>query len=135
MRFKAYKQALIDNNIAYDERYVYDGSFLREDGVSAVKAFLDERKIVIDGLVGANDHMALYAMKELQNRGISVPEQVSIVGFDDLSSARSCTPALTTVHQSAFELASFALRRLAEGIRDDKIEMRHEQLPARLTVR
>ena len=135
VRFKAYKQALIDNNIAYDERYVYDGSFLREDGVSAVKAFLDERKIVIDGLVGANDHMALYAMKELQNRGISVPEQVSIVGFDDLSSARSCTPALTTVHQSAFELASFAMRRLAEGIRDDKIEMRHEQLPARLTVR
>ena len=135
VRFKAYKQALIDNNIAYDERYVYDGSFLREDGVSAVKAFLDERKIVIDGLVGVNDHMALYAMKELQNRGISVPEQVSIVGFDDLSSARSCTPALTTVHQSAFELASFAMRRLAEGIRDDKIEMRHEQLPARLTVR
>jgi diguanylate cyclase (GGDEF)-like protein len=135
VRFKAYKQALIDNNIAYDERYVYDGSFLREDGVSAVKAFLDERKIAIDGLVGANDHMALYAMKELQNRGISVPEQVSIVGFDDLSSARSCTPALTTVHQSAFELGSFAMSRLAEGIRDGKIEMRHEQLPARLTVR
>jgi diguanylate cyclase (GGDEF)-like protein len=135
VRFKAYRQALIDNNIAYDERYVYDGSFLREDGVSAVKAFLDERKIAIDGLVGANDHMALYAMKELQNRGISVPEQVSIVGFDDLSSARSCTPALTTVHQSAFELGAFAMHRLAEGIRDGKTEIRHEQLPVRLTVR
>ena len=135
VRFRAYKQALTDNNIVYDERYVYDGSFLREDGVSAVKAFLDERKIPIDGLVGANDHMALYAMKELQNRGISVPEQISIAGFDDLSSARSCTPALTTVHQSAFELGSFAMRRLAEGIHDGKIETRHEQLPARLTVR
>lgn len=134
-RLKAYKQALIDNNIAYDERYVYDGSFLREDGVSAVKAFLDERKIDIDGLVGANDHMALYAMKALQKRGISVPEQVSVVGFDDLASARSCTPAMTTVHQSAFGLGSFAMRRLAEGIRDDKIEIRHEQLPAPLAVR
>lgn len=134
-RLKAYKQALIDNNIAYDERYVYDGSFLREDGVSAVKAFLDERKIDIDGLVGANDHMALYAMKALQSRGISVPEQVSIAGFDDLQSARSCTPAMTTVHQSAFGLGSFAMRRLAEGIRDDKIEIRHEQLPAPLAVR
>lgn len=134
-RLKAYKQALIDNNIAYDERYVYDGSFLREDGVSAVKAFLDERKIDIDGLVGANDHMALYAMKALQSRGISVPEQVSIAGFDDLQSARSCTPAMTTVHQSAFGLGSFAMRRLAEGIRDDKIEIRHEQLPTPLAVR
>ncbi|NLO61913.1 MAG: GGDEF domain-containing protein [Clostridiaceae bacterium] len=134
-RHKAYKQALIDNNITYDERYVYHGSFLREDGVSAVNAFLDERKIDIDGLVGANDHMALYAMKALQRRGISVPKQVSVAGFDDLSSARSCTPAMTTVHQSAFGLGSFAMRRLAEGIRDDKIEMRHEQLPAPLAVR
>lgn len=134
-RLKAYKQALIDNNIAYDERYVYDGSFLREDGVSAVKAFLDERKIDIDGLVGANDHMALYAMKALQSRGISVPEQVSIAGFDDLQSARSCTPAMTTVHQSAFGLGALAMRRLAEGICEDKIETRNEQLPTTLSVR
>lgn len=134
-RFKAYQQALSDNNIEYDERYVYQGSFLRDDGFAAVKAFLDERKLEIDGLVGANDHMALYAMKALQKRGISVPDQVSVVGFDDLASAKSCTPALTTVHQSAFDLGAFAMRRLAEGIRDDNIETRHEQLPAPLTVR
>jgi len=134
-RFRAYKQALLDNNIEYDERYVYDGSFIRDDGFSAVKAFLDERKLEIDGLVGANDHMALYAMKALQKRGISVPEQVSVVGFDDLTSARSCTPALTTVHQSAFDLGAFAMRRLTEGIRDGNLEIRHEQLPAPLTVR
>lgn len=134
-RFKAYRQALLDNNIEYDERYVYQGSFLRDDGFAAVKAFLDERKLEIDGLVGANDHMALYAMKALQKRGIFVPEQVSVVGFDDLVSARSCTPALTTVHQSAFDLGSFAMRRLAEGIRDSNITARHEQLPAPLTVR
>ena len=134
-RFKAYKQALLDNSIEYDERYVYHGSFIREDGFSAVNAFIDERKLEIDGLVGANDHMTLYAMKALQKRGISVPEQVSVVGFDDLASARSCTPALTTVHQSAFDLGAFAMRRLAEGIRDDNLEIRHEQLPAPLTVR
>ncbi len=134
-RFKAYKRALLDNSIEYDERYVYQGSFIREDGFFAVNAFLDERKIDIDGLVGANDHMTLYAMKALQKRGISVPEQVSVVGFDDLASARSCTPALTTVHQSAFDLGAYAMRRLTEGIRDDKIEIRHEQLPAPLVVR
>ncbi len=134
-RFRAYKQALLDNNIGYDERYVYYGSFLREDGIAAVKTFLDERKLEIDGLVGANDHMTLYAMKALQKRGISVPEQVSVVGFDDLASAGSSTPALTTVHQSAFDLGAFAMRRLAEGICEDKIEIRHEQLPAPLAVR
>lgn len=134
-RLKAYRQALLDNNIEYDERYVYQGSFLRDDGFAAVKTFLDERKLDIDGLVGANDHMAIYAMKALQKRGISVPEQVSVVGFDDLVSARSCTPALTTVHQSAFDLGSFAMRRLAEGIRDNNIKAQHEQLPAPLTVR
>ncbi len=134
-RLRAYKQALIDNNIAYDERYVYNGSFLREDGVAAVKAFLDQRQLEIDGLVGANDHMALYAMKTLQSRGISVPEQVSVIGFDDLSSAISCTPALTTVHQSAFDVGSFAMRRLSEGIRDEKTVIRHEELPAPLAIR
>ena len=134
-RFKAYQQALLDNSIEYDERYVYHGSFIRDDGFSAVKAFLDERKLEMDGLVGANDHMTLYAMKALQKRGISVPEQVSVVGFDDLASARSCTPALTTVHQSAFDLGAFAMRRLTEGIRNDNIEIHHEQLPAPLTVR
>ncbi len=134
-RFRAYKQALKDNNIDYDERYVYEGSFIRDDGFSAVNAFLDDRKIEIDGLVGANDHMTLYAMKALQKRGISVPEQVSVVGFDDLESARSCTPALTTVHQSAFDLGAFAMRRLTEGIITDNIDIHHEQLSAPLTVR
>lgn len=134
-RLRAYKQALIDNNIAYDERYIYNGSFLRDDGILAVKAFLDDRKIEIDGLVGANDHMALYGMKALQNRGISVPEQVSIAGFDDLASAVSCTPALTTVHQSASDLGAFSMRRLVEGIRDNKIEIQNEQLSAPLVVR
>lgn len=134
-RFRAYRQALLDHHIEYDERYVYHGSFIREDGFSAVQAFLDERMIEMNGLVGANDHMTLYAMKALQKRGILVPDQVSVVGFDDLVSARSCTPALTTVHQSAFDLGAFAMRRLTEGIRDDSIEIRHEQLPAPLTVR
>jgi diguanylate cyclase (GGDEF)-like protein len=134
-RFRAYRDALRDNGIGFDERYVFDGNFLRERGILAVTEFLDKRKIDIDGLVGANDQMALYAMKELQKRGYRVPDDISVGGFDDLASATSHKPALTTVHQSAAKLGYVAMQEFAGSLVEDEPRVIDTKLPAQMIVR
>jgi len=114
---------------------VYEGNFLRERGILAVEAFLDVRKIEIDAVVGANDHMALYAMKELQKRGYHIPEDISVGGFDDLASAKSHQPALTTVHQSAEELGYVCCSEFAKKLMEDEEPTGEISLPSRLVVR
>jgi diguanylate cyclase (GGDEF)-like protein len=134
-RFEAYKNALKNNGITFNPEYVYDGNFLREKGIQAVEEFLDIRKIEIDGLVGANDHMALYAMKELQKRGYNIPEDISIGGFDDLASARSHQPALTTVHQPVAQLGYMAVSEFAQNLISGTIKTMNLQLPAKMVIR
>ncbi|MBN2509254.1 MAG: GGDEF domain-containing protein, partial [Spirochaetales bacterium] len=134
-RFQAYKDALKENGLEFDDRYVYNGNFLRERGILAVEEFLDARKIEMDALVGANDHMALYAMKELQKRGYRIPEDISIGGFDDLASARSHKPALTTVNQPAEQLGYTCLAEFARKIMSGGEPCADIRLPSQLVVR
>ena len=134
-RLQAYKDALQNNGLTYDEKYVYEGNFLRERGILAVEEFLDVRQIEFDAVVGANDHMALYAMKELQKRGFRIPEDISVGGFDDLASARSHRPTLTTVHQSAEELGYVCCTEFAKKIMEGGDTTGDISLPSRLVVR
>lgn len=134
-RFIAYKSALSDNGIEFDDRYVFEGDFHRESGILAVVEFLDNRKIDFDALVGANDLMALYAMKELQKRGYRIPEDISISGFDDLAGAKSHQPALTTVHQPATELGYMAVKEFSHNLIIGSTGITRYQLPSQLVVR
>lgn len=134
-RFAAYKKALSDNGLEFDARYVFNGNFLRESGILAIKEFLDTRKIEIDAVVGSNDLMALYAMKELQKRGYRIPEDISICGFDDLASSKSHQPALTTVHHPAAELGYVALKQFSHNLISGSDEVKEHHLPAQLVVR
>ncbi|MBN1295013.1 MAG: GGDEF domain-containing protein, partial [Candidatus Latescibacteria bacterium] len=134
-RLRAYMEALRDNGICPDERYIYYGSFLREQGSLAIEEFLDKRHIKIDGLVGANDQMALYAMKELQKRGYKIPKDISIGGFDDLASAKSHKPALTTVHQPAATLGYTAIQEFVSHLMENSPQVINTKLPAHLIIR
>ncbi|MBN1646800.1 MAG: GGDEF domain-containing protein [Spirochaetales bacterium] len=134
-RLQAYKDALQKNGLEYDEKYVFEGNFMRERGVQAVEEFLDVRKIEFDALVGANDHMALYAMKELQKRGFQIPEDISIGGFDDLATARSHKPALTTVHQSAEQLGYACVTEFTKKIMEGSKVVGEINLKSELVVR
>jgi len=101
-RFSAYREVLQEAGIAFDDRLVAPGDFQAESGSSAVRLILDERNTPFDALVAANDHMALGALRELDRRGIKVPEQVAVVGFDDIDEARFAVPPLTTVRQPLY---------------------------------
>jgi DNA-binding LacI/PurR family transcriptional regulator/signal transduction histidine kinase len=84
------------------------GDFTEEDARAKVALFLDEGR-AIDAVVAANDLMAVGAMRALAERGIDVPREVSVTGFDDTEDSRFSVPPLTTVRQPAAELGRRAV--------------------------
>ena len=79
---------------------------------------LDEGREMPTALFADNDMIALGAMQALQNHKYRVPEDISIIGFDDIAFSEVCAPGLTTIHVYKKELGQAAVRRLLELIRE-----------------
>ena len=94
-----------------------EGNFTQESGERAVLELL-ARYPDIDGLFAANDLMAQGALLALHDRGIAVPGQVAVIGFDDSSSATACRPPLTTVRQPIEDMAAEMARLLLAHVED-----------------
>jgi DNA-binding LacI/PurR family transcriptional regulator/signal transduction histidine kinase len=91
------------------------GDFTEDDARAKVARFL-ESGVAIDAIVAANDLMAVGAMRALADKGIDVPRDVSVTGFDDTEDSRFSAPPLTTVRQPAAELGRMAIRRIASSL-------------------
>jgi sigma-B regulation protein RsbU (phosphoserine phosphatase) len=125
VRVEAYRSALELEQIELDPRWIVDGDFTRPSGHRAVGILFDERGIKpdsLDAIAAANDYMALAAIEELGKRGLRVPENLAVVGFDDVDSARLARPALTTVRQPTEMLGRSAARALANRIAHRPVE-------------
>jgi DNA-binding LacI/PurR family transcriptional regulator/signal transduction histidine kinase len=133
-RYAAYRASLERHGLPFDPAYVFDGDYQRTSGIRAVQAFWDERRVRPDAIVGANDLMALYAMAELGRRGIDVPIEVAVAGFDDVAAASSSLPSLTTVRQPLEDLGRAAVLRVLAMLRGETVP-RIETFPAQLVVR
>lgn len=110
-RYNGYRQALLDAGLEIDERLISEGAFTEESGVNATETLL-QRGVPMTAIFAGNDQMAYGARLALYRHGLNVPEDLSLVGFDDLLSSAYATPPLTTVRQHMFELGHAA----AEGI-------------------
>ncbi len=115
MRFDAYKAALKQNNIAYDERLYYEGNFVFKSGVEAIDAFTS-RKVSFDAIVAASDWMAFGAIQQLKQLGYKIPEQIAVCGFDNVESAYVSTPPLSSVKQPVFEMGQKAITTIVDII-------------------
>lgn len=119
LRFRGYREALEARGLAVDERLLgwADDGWHRANGARAMAAILDSG-VPVDGVVALNDALAIGAMFELQVRGLSIPRDVAVVGFDDIEDARYSVPALTTIDPGRREIAEVAVdllrRRLDE---------------------
>ena len=121
-RFAVYTQTLEGNGIAFSPELVAIGDFEQRGGREAVVALLQQRNVAIgdlDAIVAANDAMALGVIEELTRRGIRVPDQVAVVGFDDIEESRFAIPPLTTVRQPLYEQGRDAVRIVLDQIRND----------------
>ena len=124
-RLAGYKRALAERGIEFNPALVVPGDFRDNTGVVAVAQLLEARQI-FTALFAANDQMAIGARLAFYRRGIRVPEDVSLIGFDDLPAASYCTPPLTTVRQPVYQIgyeSACALMRLLRGERCDTIHL------------
>ncbi len=110
------------------------GSFTRESGQEAMRVLL-ERDPSLDAVFVANDMMALGAMSVLKAAGRRIPDDVAVVGFDDVEVGRHTDPALTTIHQPIAEQASLLVEMLIGQIRTGEAAPNPAILPTRLVER
>jgi DNA-binding LacI/PurR family transcriptional regulator/signal transduction histidine kinase len=133
-RYHTYAEVLAEHNIPLDPDLVVYGNFLSPAGAEAIRLLLDERKANFDAVASANDEMALGAMAALQKRGMRVPDDLCVVGFDDLEEARFAAPPLTTARQPLYEQGRRATEMLLALLAGEDVP---EQviLPTELVVR
>lgn len=140
-RIEGYKDALRDNGLKYTEiptaKLIPEGSYImdipEEQRVDTVKNFLNRNKI--SAVVASNDLVALDVYRAVKQIGLSIPQEISIVGFDDLSTSSVLTPPLTTIAQPKYELGKKAATVLLEIIRDERNEIGKFVLPTELMIR
>ena len=131
-RWNGFQRALAANGISQDERLRIDAAPTEEAGRAAALRLLAQ-DVPFDGIFATSDLVAIGAMRALHEAGMRVPEEVSIVGFDDLAAARMAEPAITTVAQDT----RLAGEKLVETL-IAKIEERAPEsllLPVRLVIR
>jgi LacI family transcriptional regulator len=123
---KAMRRAGLDT-----EGLVAEGDFNRPSGVTGAAQLIDAG---VDAIFAANDATAVGALDELRSRGLSVPDQVALAGFDDLDFAAELDPPLTTIRQGVHAQGSEAARALF-GLLESPGVPRRVLLPTELVIR
>lgn len=113
---------------------IIEGEFSEESGRDAIETLIAE-KYHFDGIVFANDDMAFGGLQALQGHGLRVPENISLVGFDDFGLARLTTPGITTIAVPAAEMGRLATERLFELIDGSNLGPSHQELPVTFVAR
>lgn len=116
-RFGVYREVLEQHSIAFDPDLVITGDFMRASGAAAAQRLCAARPLALDAILAASDMMALGALDALAELGIRVPEDVAVVGFDDVVEARFASPPLTTVRQPLYEQGARATQSALEQLR------------------
>ena len=132
-RLRGYRFALDQSGVAFEDELVLFGDFTMRSGYSVVAEAL-ERKLQFTAVFCANDAMAIGAMKALQERGIRIPQDVSVVGFDDIEFASYSQPSLTTVTQPSEEIGRAAMKMWIK-INDGEVITDPVKLQHRMTIR
>jgi DNA-binding LacI/PurR family transcriptional regulator len=116
LRLQGYQEALRGAGLELDASLVVEvHSWARSTGAGAMRAFL-EQDVPFDGVVAYSDALALGAMRVLQESGRRIPDDVAVIGFDDVDETRYTLPTLSTVDPGRDEIAEVAVRYLKERI-------------------
>lgn len=131
--FESFQEVLAERKIQFDPKLVADGWLTEEGGMNAAAEIL-RADPEVTAIFALNDKMAFGAIKKLNQLGKRVPEDIAVVGFDDVPQASYFIPSLTTVHQPLYEIGKQSCERLIELIHG-KVDRVQEVLPIYLTVR
>lgn len=133
-RLDAYRRTLVANDIPVDETLIREGDFLIESGDRATEELLDLSEAPT-AIVASSDTEAYGAIHAIRRRGLSIPRDISLVGFDDVPETSYLTPALTTVRQPMRDMGQIAAESLMDLISDPERIPTTVELPTELIVR
>lgn len=119
-RLKGFYQAMARNSITVEPVLVQEGNFTFESGFNLMKKFFALGQLPT-AIFAANDEMAMGAIKAIKSKGLNVPEDVSVIGFDDLKFSSIFEPSLTTVAQPAFQIGETAMELLMKLINEEEV--------------
>lgn len=128
-----YRRALESHGIRFESTLCAEGEFHVESGQTAMEKLLNQHTAI--DAVFTNDEMGVGALKALQKQGVSIPDDVSVFGFDNLPISTQTSPTLSTVSVNYDYMARTAVRKLVEGSRDDHVVPVRIILPVELTPR
>ena len=133
-RLLGYQQALEEFHVPYQKEYVFEGQIDYTSGIALANRLLDE-DLPATGVVAAADILAIGAAKGFFERGKRIPDDYSIIGFDDVEIAQYLTPGLTTIRQQISLKGQKAVELLLKHIEDPSLPKQEEILPLQLMVR
>jgi LacI family transcriptional regulator len=133
-RLTGYRRSLEDSNLTYDQRLVIKGDFQYESGYEATTQLLN-LDAPPSAIFACNDLMAVGCISAARELDLRVPEDISVVGFDDVRLASFTNPPLTTVAQPIFEIGALATKMLLERLLDLDAPPRMKRLDTRLHIR
>jgi DNA-binding LacI/PurR family transcriptional regulator len=120
LRAQGYLEALRDAGLEIDQDLIVPTeTFSRADGAAATDALLDLPQPP-DAVFCFNDLLALGVLRRLHERGLRVPEDVAVVGIDDIEDGRWATPTLTTIRPDKAQIARLAVQLLADRLDDEE---------------
>ena len=131
-RYRGYVQALHESGLAPDPGLQVDAVTSEQSGMEAV-AELAARGLTYDAIFAASDLIAIGAMKALHERGLRVPDDVAIAGFDDIPMAGFVNPSLSTVQQDTKLAGQMLVESLLQLINGEAVQSR--TMPVKLALR
>ena len=135
-RFLAYQSGLKDYNMEFNDDYFAESpTYGYTGGYNATKKLLEKAKVPPDFIFALSDELAFGVIRCLEDHGLKVPEDVSVIGYDDVYFAKRYTPALTTIRQYKENIGETAAKRLLEIIDGKKPKKQVELIPVSLVVR
>ncbi|WP_130805835.1 LacI family DNA-binding transcriptional regulator [Senegalia massiliensis] len=115
-RIKGYEKALYESNININQNKIFLENYTIESGYNGAKKILKETEV--DGIFCGNDLIAIGAIKALKEKNIRIPEQVKIIGFDDIQISQYMDPPLTTIRQPIYQMGEEAVKMLISLIKN-----------------
>ena len=124
-RLEGYKTALEESGIQYDPTLVVEGAYQYQDGVDAFPILISKK---ITAVFACNDMMAFGIYKAAKDQGYAIPEDLSVVGFDDVPYCDILSPALTTIQQPIADIGAESVRLLVNAIQSNSAITEGERL-------
>jgi LacI family transcriptional regulator len=133
-RLAGYQAALQAHHLSVDPELVYEGDFHQPEGYAGGNALLSLAHPPT-AIFASNDVMAMGVIDAVRSRGLRIPDDISILGFDDIPQAQNVRPALTTVRQPLEKMGRVATQMLLDLLNDPHKDVSRVELPTELVIR